>query len=126
GAEVTYAPDGSSRTRRAFGGSLGVARELAGRDWDRARTRPAWPPAGGIALLPGQAMADPARLARAQGCLLGQVAGDNLGADAEGMRAEAVRASPRYGGSAWLLADGGLVLAGQPTDDSEMALALAR
>jgi ADP-ribosylglycohydrolase len=69
---------------------------------------------------------DPGIMARAQGCLLGQLAGDALGSMVEftGVTVIAVRypgglrqigPSPVFG-----------TLAGQPTDDSEMALALAR
>jgi len=64
---------------------------------------------------------------RARGCLFGQIAGDNLGALVEFRSAESI-ATQYPGGGPYLLADGGCwnILAGQPTDDSEMALALAR
>lgn len=67
-----------------------------------------------------------AMLARAEGCLLGQLAGDALGSLVEFQTPEAIRAA--YPGGVRDLADGGTwnTLAGQPTDDSEMALALAR
>ena len=63
---------------------------------------------------------------RAWGCLLGQIAGDSLGSQVEFKKAEEVRdlypagldeleGSTLYG-----------TMPGQPTDDSEMALALAR
>lgn len=63
---------------------------------------------------------------RAQGCLLGQLAGDSLGSLVEFCTAEEIRA--RYPNGVRELADGGVwdTLAGQPTDDSELALALAR
>jgi ADP-ribosylglycohydrolase len=62
---------------------------------------------------------------RAQGCLLGQLAGDSLGSLVEFMRPEEIRRL--YPQGVRKLADGGVwgTLAGQPTDDSEMALALA-
>lgn len=65
-------------------------------------------------------------LRRAQGCLLGQVAGDSLGGLVEFESARAI--AGRYPDGPRRLADGGTfdLLAGQPTDDSEMALALAR
>jgi ADP-ribosylglycohydrolase len=75
----------------------------------------------------GEAEEDAGRLSRAQGCLLGQVAGDNLGALVEFQDPSAIgRAFPDGGPSR--LVDGGRwsILAGQPTDDSEMALAVAR
>ena len=63
---------------------------------------------------------------RAQGCLLGQLAGDALGSLVEFQTAEEIRA--RYPTGVRELAGGGTwdTLAGQPTDDSEMALMLAR
>jgi ADP-ribosylglycohydrolase len=69
---------------------------------------------------------DPAVLARARGCLLGQFAGDSLGGLVEFRDAEDIRA--RYPGGVRELADGGSwnTIAGQATDDSELALMLAR
>lgn len=69
---------------------------------------------------------DPAAAGRAQGCLVGQLAGDSLGSLVEFQDPGAIRKA--YPGGVRQLADGGTwnTLAGQPTDDSEMALALAR
>lgn len=66
------------------------------------------------------------RLERAQGCLLGQIAGDNLGSLVEFQRAESIAAT--YPEGPLRLEDGGVwnTLAGQPTDDGELALTLAR
>lgn len=66
------------------------------------------------------------QLARAQGCLLGQLAGDALGSAVE-FRSEASIARSHPDGVT-RLTDGGHwnLIAGQATDDSEMALALAR
>lgn len=68
----------------------------------------------------------PAMVSRAQGCLLGQLAGDALGSLVEFQSPGQIRR--RYPQGVRELADGGTwdTLAGQPTDDSEMALALAR
>jgi ADP-ribosylglycohydrolase len=65
-------------------------------------------------------------VSRAQGCLLGQLSGDALGSLVEFRTAEEIRF--RYPHGVRDLADGGAwnTIAGQPTDDSEMALALAR
>jgi ADP-ribosylglycohydrolase len=65
-------------------------------------------------------------LARAQGCLLGQLAGDSLGSLVEFQSEASIRA--KYPDGILELADGGThnTIAGQPTDDSEMALMLAR
>lgn len=65
-------------------------------------------------------------LSRAQGCLMGQLAGDSLGSLVEFKSAEEIRGL--YPSGVRELADGGTwnTLAGQPTDDSELALMLAR
>ena len=66
------------------------------------------------------------KLERAQGCLLGQLAGDALGSLVECRTPEQIRRE--YPNGVRKLADGGTwnTIAGQPTDDSEMALLLAR
>lgn len=63
---------------------------------------------------------------RAHGCLLGQLIGDALGSQVEGLTPEEIQRL--YPNGVRDMADGGSwnTLAGQPTDDSEMALALAR
>jgi ADP-ribosylglycohydrolase len=65
-------------------------------------------------------------LARAQGALLGQLAGDALGSYVEFQSAREI--GQRHPEGVRDLRDGGHwgTIAGQPTDDSEMALALAR
>ena len=65
-------------------------------------------------------------LSRAQGCLLGQLIGDSLGSLVEFQRPEQIRR--RFPDGVRDMADGGTwnTIAGQPTDDSEMALLLAR
>ena len=65
-------------------------------------------------------------LSRAEGCLLGQLAGDSLGSLVEFQSPSDIRR--RYPDGVRQLADGGTwdTIAGQPTDDSEMALMLAR
>jgi hypothetical protein len=61
-------------------------------------------------------------LERAQGCLLGQLAGDALGSLVEFQTPEQIRRE--YPDGVQKLADGETwnTIAGQPTDDSEMAL----
>jgi len=123
GRPVGYAADGSSQCEKAFGGSGAVAGLLRVRPWEH-------PPAAArhpfARLRPGEAVTDAGRLSRAQGCLLGQVAGDSLGALVEFASAREIAA--RYPDGPRELEDGGRwdLLAGQPTDDSELALALAR
>ena len=65
-------------------------------------------------------------ISRAQGCLLGQLAGDVLGSLVEFQSPDEIRHS--YPDGIRELADGGTwnTIAGQPTDDSEIALLLAR
>lgn len=69
---------------------------------------------------------DAGMVSRAQGCLLGQLAGDSLGGLVEFQETAAIRSG--YPRGLRDLANGGCWsnLAGQPTDDSELALALAR
>lgn len=66
------------------------------------------------------------QLSRAQGALLGQLAGDALGSLVEFQSPDDIRR--QYPDGPRELADGGSwdTIAGQPTDDGEMALALAR
>lgn len=115
--------------RDVFAGSIEVAKLLAKQQWspveedesgavflDLTRAEPAV----------GQVCASAGVLRRAQGCLLGQIAGDSLGSLVEFQSATWIaRAHP---GGLRLLRDGGHwnTLAGQPTDDSELALILAR
>lgn len=65
-------------------------------------------------------------LSRAQGCLLGQCVGDALGQMVEFRRKEEIFSE--YPNGVRDMADGGTwnTLAGQPTDDTELALMLAR
>lgn len=65
-------------------------------------------------------------LKRAQGCLIGQLAGDSLGSLVEFESPETIR--EKYPDGIKYLSDGGTfkTIAGQPTDDSELALMLAR
>ena len=126
GREIAYGPAGQSGTRYAFGASAAVAAQLATRPWAEIRGG-AWGAFRPARLEPGSAVADAGLLSRAQGCLLGQVAGDSLGSLVEFATAEEIAREYPDGGPR-RLADGGRwnTLAGQPTDDSEMALALAR
>lgn len=65
-------------------------------------------------------------ISRAQGCLLGQLSGDSLGSLVEFMSPEEIRR--RHPAGVRRMTAGGVwnLLPGQPTDDSEMALLLAR
>ncbi len=130
GSPVRYSAAGEPTTGDVYaGGPAGLAQELAQRPWAEILGEKADPPdkpydlcaPSRKRLVPGAGM-----LRRAQGCLLGQLAGDALGALVESVSVEEIRR--RYPGGLRRLADGGAfdTLAGQPTDDSEMALMLAR
>jgi ADP-ribosylglycohydrolase len=69
---------------------------------------------------------DPEIVSRAEGCLLGQIAGDSLGSLVEFQSPKEIRR--KYPERVRELVDGGTwdTIAGQPTDDSETALVLAR
>jgi ADP-ribosyl-[dinitrogen reductase] hydrolase len=111
-----------------FGGTAHLVSLLAERDWRSVSRAPIDPRTGGFAWPePGIAVSDAGLLARAQGCLLGQIAGDALGSLVEFKSLLEIQGEYPDGGPRELL-DGGVwnTLAGQPTDDSEMALALAR
>ena len=123
GRDVTYSADGESRVLRCFGGAPEPARELATRSWSSSpREEPSW---ARVALSWPRTVEDET-LDRAKGCLFGQVIGDNLGGlvefQSEGEIAHLYPKGVRD------LRDGGRwkLLAGQATDDSELALALAR
>lgn len=135
GQPLAYGEDGQSAAARCFAGAPAIAADLAARSWDRLgrvvelRGVGFAPPCAHLDLvkpLPDAHVADPGLLARAQGCLLGQVGGDALGAQVEFRTAGEIRA--RWPGGVRELRDGGHwdTLAGQPTDDSELALMLAR
>jgi ADP-ribosylglycohydrolase/fructose-1,6-bisphosphatase/inositol monophosphatase family enzyme len=121
GRDIVLAGTAASRVSGVFAGAPQAARQLAGFDWARLEQEPRREPRVTLAF-PRRSE----RLDRAQGVLLGQVIGDSLGSLVEfKSRAEIERLYPR---GVRDLADGGPyhTIAGQPTDDSEMALTLAR
>jgi ADP-ribosylglycohydrolase/fructose-1,6-bisphosphatase/inositol monophosphatase family enzyme len=128
GQEVTYGADGGSSVRHCFGGAPAVVNELCRRPWQNVFAHSS--PSTGLFRLvrpvPGRAVADAGVLSRAHGCLLGQLAGDSLGGLVEFQSQSAIRRTFPHGVRD--LRDGGHWgnMAGQPTDDSEMALMLAR
>ncbi|HEY0424736.1 MAG TPA: inositol monophosphatase family protein [Rhodopila sp.] len=122
GRPVTYGKDGDSRPSACFGGAPAAVATLRNRRW-RGSTEPRreakvtlnWPRA-----------AEDQRFDRALGCMLGMVIGDSLGSQVEFQTAASIRAL--YPGGVRDLAESPVwnTLAGQPTDDSELGLALAR
>jgi ADP-ribosylglycohydrolase len=123
GSEVVFTGRPNAIVNGCFAGAPQAAASLARFDWSGAggeARRPRRTPTGYPKIIDAQ------RLARAQGCLLGQAIGDSLGSLVEGESAAAIaRAHPQ---GVRELADhsGHGSIAGQPTDDTEMALALAR
>ena len=123
GATITYDDDGSSSVSQCFGGSRPVAMMLARKHWsvsgEKRRSSLQLPVRSASSVDEGQ-------ISRARGCLMGQVIGDSLGSLVEFESAATIKA--RYPRGVRDLADGGTwnTLAGQPTDDTELALALAR
>ena len=129
GRPVAYDASGSGQTKRCFCGAPKAIQLLAARALDEIDQRAPAKARAPFALCrptPGRHERDVGRLRRATGCLLGQLAGDSLGSLVEFKSAAAILAL--YPGGVRDLADGGAwdTLAGQPTDDSEMALMLAR
>jgi ADP-ribosylglycohydrolase/fructose-1,6-bisphosphatase/inositol monophosphatase family enzyme len=137
GDPVRYGSDGHADVGDFVAGHPEFARELALRTWPATssggRTWLVVPPPDltpGLGLTAPDAtvtVTDPGLLERAQGVLTGQLVGDALGSLVEFRRPDEIEA--QYGETGpTSLADGGTfgTLAGQPTDDSEMALALAR
>ncbi len=74
----------------------------------------------------GYVVRDAGKLSRAQGCILGQLCGDALGSQVEFLSADEI--TRRFPGGVSEIHASRIwnTLAGQPTDDSEMALILAR
>jgi ADP-ribosylglycohydrolase/fructose-1,6-bisphosphatase/inositol monophosphatase family enzyme len=123
GKEVTLTGTLQRRLSGCFAGAPGAAAQLVRHEWKSLENEP--PLKARVSLGFPRKSAE-ARLERAQGCLLGQVIGDSLGSLVEFKTAQEIAAA--YPRGVRELADGGVfhTIAGQPTDDSEMALALAR
>jgi ADP-ribosylglycohydrolase len=131
GGVTPYTAQGESRSRACFGGAPSLVPVALRRPWmelfRRAERDPMIPRQLGRAHLSrGESVADAGLLRRAHGCLLGQLAGDALGSLVEFQSPADIRR--RYPEGLRDIADGGTfgTIAGQPTDDSELALALAR
>jgi ADP-ribosyl-[dinitrogen reductase] hydrolase len=128
GEPIRYSAEGHCNSSRwVFGGPKVLVDHIRAQDWQKVRERPAkdkrfalcWPKSGCQAV-------DAGMLSRAQGCLLGQMAGDALGSLVEFQTPEQIRR--KYPEGVRHLIDGGTwnTITGQPTDDTEMALMLAR
>jgi ADP-ribosyl-[dinitrogen reductase] hydrolase len=123
GREISFTGAPGARVTGCFAGAQDAALALARFDW-RALESEERRPARVVPAFP--VVRDAARLGRAQGCLLGQVIGDSLGSLVEFQ--DAAEIGRIFPGGVRELADGGTwgAMAGQPTDDSELALSLAR
>jgi ADP-ribosylglycohydrolase/fructose-1,6-bisphosphatase/inositol monophosphatase family enzyme len=123
GREIALAGDPKARVSGCFAGSRETAQRLCAFSWNQLEEEPKRP--SRVALGFPRRFDEP-RFARAAGCLLGQVIGDSLGSQVELMSAAEIAREFPHGVRE--LADGRRyhTLAGQPTDDSEMALTLAR
>jgi ADP-ribosyl-[dinitrogen reductase] hydrolase len=129
GSPVTYSTTGSPNVslHSCYGGPAELVQSVASREWRKALHCPPESARTILAYLePGKTIIESGVLARAQGCLLGQFAGDALGSLVEFQSSDRIRS--KYPNGPNLLKDGGSwdTIAGQPTDDSELALALAR
>ena len=127
GRVITYTRNGEMQCE---GGIFGASERVASHAMAGYRNRPASlrpaPPRRFFWPVRGEVVTDSRAVARAQGCMLGQIAGDSLGSLVEFQTPEEI--ARKYPDGVRRLEDGGAwrTLAGQPTDDSEMALALAR
>jgi ADP-ribosylglycohydrolase len=124
---VRHQPTGRSAIGPVVAGPQPLAHELAAR---LAHPPPRREREHGVldlvAPCPGRPEPDVERLRRAQGALLGQLCGDALGSQVEFQAPDEI--AEDYPDGVTEMADGGTwnTVAGQPTDDSELALALAR
>jgi len=126
GEEVRYQPDGTTRVGAVAAGGEALVAELARRLSRRREPAARLETTDLVETRAGRSCADAAMLRRAQGALLGQLCGDALGSLVEFQSEEEI--AEDYAEGVRELVDGGTwnLVAGQPTDDSELALALAR
>ena len=99
GREIAFTGARDALVPGCIAGAPDAVRDLAGKDWESVLREPRIAPRMALGF---PRSADDARLARAQGCLLGQLIGDSLGSRV------------------------GFQIAGQPAAAGELALALAR
>lgn len=123
GQAIALTGDPERRVNGCFAGSPELALQLSRFPWSSLEEEPKRP----ARVVPGYPRKpDELRLARAAGALLGQVIGDSLGSRVEFKSAAEIAAA--FPDGVRELSDGGVfhTMAGQPTDDSEMALTLCR
>jgi ADP-ribosylglycohydrolase len=122
GRDIVLAGNSTNRLSGVFAGAPEAVRQLQRFGWAQLDQEPRREPR----VVLGFPRRENPYLERAQGALLGQVVGDSLGARVKGKPAGEIARS--FPGGVRDLADGGVLhtIAGQPTDDSEMAFTLAR
>ena len=128
GRGVSYHPSKPTRVGFCFGGGRDVCAALIERDWAGLLKATVDPPEP-YAILRAEVADichDAAMVGRAQGCWLGQLTGDALGSQVEFKSPDAI--AKAWPNGVTVIKDGGTfdTLAGQATDDSEMAMYLAR
>lgn len=123
GQPVDYRRGMAEVSLHCFGGAPQACRLLQAREWDRALRAPRHYERGAQV---ERNFPPVARMQRAAGCLAGLLAGDSLGGQVEFMTVDEIAEQCRH--APLRMADGGFwnLQAGQPTDDGELALALAR
>ena len=122
GVPVTYGEDGGSRPFACFGGAPAAVETLRNREW-RGSTEPR---RESKVVLDWPRVAEGQRLDRALGCMLGMLIGDSLGSQVEFQTAGMIQAVYPNGVRELAPSPVWQTLAGQPTDDSELGLTLAR
>lgn len=124
GQRLSYHPEAMQRAEFCFAGRPAVVKELLKRDFRRVNLAPEehLPAQGLMRPRRGENEPDAAIYDRALGALYGLLIGDAMGSPFEGMHASQIGALPRR------LIGSPLhhTIAGQPTDDGELALALGR
>ena len=123
GREFVLAGAAKARVSGCFAGAPQAARKLALFDWRELEQEPKRTERVALRF---PRRADDRHVARAQACLFGQLIGDSLGSLVEFTSAAQIAKDHPHGVRD--LAEGGAwnTIAGQPTDDGELALTLAR
>jgi ADP-ribosyl-[dinitrogen reductase] hydrolase len=123
GMDIVLEGRADAIVKGCFAGGPSAALRLSQFDWSSVQREERRPVRVPLVLAK---VDDELRLARAQGCLLGQAIGDSLGTLVEFRGAAQI--AKEYPEGVRDLADGGPygIMAGQPSDDTELALSLAR
>jgi ADP-ribosylglycohydrolase/fructose-1,6-bisphosphatase/inositol monophosphatase family enzyme len=122
GVAVTYGEHGDCRPFACFGGAPAAVATLRARQW-RGSSEPRRQPK---VVLNWPRAAEGQRFDRALGCMLGMVIGDSLGSQVEFQTSGVIRTAYPDGVRDLAVSPVWKTLAGQPTDDSELGLTLAR